>query len=184
MTSTLYTLHRHRDVSGISGEGAVATICEFSSGLVAMHWDSPTPSVAVYTDIRHIEALHGHSGASVLEIQEPARLLKAYAQVCFYLTRQMTPDRLPRSVGPHPEWPDRLLVELHDERAFVFWVALLDGSTYAATHESVRGQIVTTWVNPEGDLWLRYAVDGTFEDLLSGQTYDEHPLTTFDREDR
>lgn len=182
--TTLYTLHRHRDISTVSGTGAVATICEFSSGLVAMHWDSPTPSVAVYTDIRHIEALHGHSGASVLEVQEPARLVQAYAQVVFYLTRQMTPERLPLSVGPHPDWPDRLLVKLADERAWLFWIALLDGSAYAATHKSVHGQIVTTWVNPEGNLWLTYSVDGTFEDLLAGQTYDEDPLTRFHEEDR
>lgn len=175
MTSTLYTLHRHRDISTVSGTGAVATICEFSSGLVAMHWDSPTPSVAVYTDIRHIEALHGHSGASVLEVQEPARLVKAYAQVVFYLTRQMTPERLPLSVGPHPDWPDRLLVRLGDERAWSFWTALLDGSTDAATHVAVGNETRHSWVHPEGNVWLEYTSDAT---------YDNEPLATFEREDR
>jgi hypothetical protein len=183
MSSTLYTLHRHRDISTVSGTGAVATICEFSSGLVAMHWDSPTPSVAVYTDIRHIEALHGHSGASVLEVQEPARLVKAYEQLVPWLL-SASEDNRPMQVKRHPDWPDRLLATFRDERVWRFWVGLLDGSTYAATHESVRGQIVTTWVNPDGNLWLTYTVDGTYEDLLAGQTYDEDPLATFDREDR
>lgn len=181
--TTLYALHRHHDISGVSGEGSVATICEFDSGLVAMHWDSATPSVAVYTDIRHIEALHGHSGASTLEVLEPHRLVKAYGQVVFWLTREMHPDRLPVTVGPHPDWPDRLLVKVRPS-ALSFWIALFDGSPSACTHEEVREELVTTWVAPDGNLWLQSRQPGTFEALLAGERYDEDPLETFDREDR
>jgi len=174
MTSTLYTLHRHRDVSGISGEGAVATICEFSSGLVAMHWDSPTPSVAVYTDIRRIEALHGHSGASVLEVQEPARLVKAYEQTVFWLLSARYHDR-PMQVKPHPDWPDRLLLTFRDERVWRFWLGLMDGSSHAATHVTEGNETKHTWVTPDGNCWLEYTSDAT---------YDNEPLATFEREDR
>lgn len=180
--TTLYKLHRHHDVSGISGEGAVATICEFSSGLVAMHWDSPTPSVAVYTDIRHIEALHGHKGASTLERYEGDRLLAAYARVMPWAIASVDPQR-PAAALPHPLHPDRLLLTFKTEAAWRFWVALLEGSTYAATHEQVAGQLVTTWVTPDGNVWLQWSRRGTYEDLLDGETY-EDPLTTFDREDR
>jgi hypothetical protein len=179
-SSTLYTLHRHRDVSSVSGTGAVATICEFSSGLVAMHWDSPTPSIAVYTDIRHIEALHGHSGASVLETQDPNRLLAGYQQVTFWLSKQMTPERLPVSVAPHPDWPDRLLLTFADNTAWRFWIGLLDGSTDAATHTEDDAGWWHSWTSHDGNVWLAYRDDtDTLAALL-----DEHPLETFDREDR
>jgi hypothetical protein len=181
--AVMYRLNRHRDPSGISGEGdEKATVVEFESGLAVLHWNSDKPSVQVHTDIRHIIDHHGHGGASELVLYENERLLGAYRQVCFWLTREMTTDRLPLSVGPHPDWPDRLLVKLGDERAWAFWTALLDGSTDTATREEVSGRIVTTWVNPEGNLWLSYSVDGTFEDLLAGQ--DENPLQRFHEEDR
>lgn len=183
MTAVLYTLQRHHDVTGISGAGAVGTVIEFDNGDTVLHWDTDTPSTVVYRDVRHIEALHGHSGATTLELLEPHRLVKAYQQLCFWLTREMTPERLPLSVGPHPVWPDRLLVMLRPT-SLSFWVALLDGSTAACTHEEVRGELVTTWVSPDGGLWLQCAEDGTFEDLLAGERYDEDPLETFDREDR
>ena len=174
MSATVSTLMRHRDVSGVSGVGPVATVCEFSSGLTAVHWDSATPSVAVYTDVRHVLDLHGHEGASELVLYDNARLVAGYKQVCFWLTREMTPERLPLSVAPHPDWPDRLLVKLRPT-SLSFWVALLDGSMHAATYEQVRGEIVTTWVHPSGDLWLECRETGTYEDLLAGHTYNAYP---------
>lgn len=175
MTATLYTLHRHHDVSTVSGTGPVATICEFSSGLVAMHWDSPTPSVAVYTDIRHIEALHGHKGASTLELDDNARLVRAYKRVMPYILTAH-PHLQPVQAADHPDHPDRLRLAFRDENAWRWWVALLDGSSYAATHEEINGEMQHTWITPDGDLWLQY-----WTPLADDN---EHPLTTFDREDR
>src|SRR5690349_16826538 len=177
-------LYRTEDPSGVSGTGTVAEIFEASDGAVAIRWRGEHPSWGLWPEIRDLEAIHGHNGKSQVRYLEPWRMVQAYAQVCFWLTREMTPDRLPLSVGPHPDWPDRLLVKLGDERAWAFWTALLDGSTDAATREEVGGRIVTTWVNPEGNLWLTYSVDGTFEDLLAGETYDEDPLQRFHEEDR
>src|SRR5690349_9878995 len=137
MTAALYSLQRHHDVTGVSGEGAVATIVEFQSGLLAMHWDTDTPSVTVYSDIRHIEKLHGHAGASTLHLLEPHRLVSGYPPVCFWLTRKMNPDRLPLTLGPHPDWPDRLLMRV-EPTALDFWIALFDGSPSACTHKEVR----------------------------------------------
>jgi hypothetical protein len=155
-----------------------------------MHWESDTPSIAVYTDIRHIEKLHGHKGASTLEVLEPHRLLKAYQRTTMWLLSARYHDR-PIAVAPHPDYPDRLLLTFKEERSWRMWVALFDGNTYAATHEEVREQIVTTWVSQDGNLWLQFSTPGTLMDLLEGQTYDapvapsnEHPLETFDREDR
>jgi hypothetical protein len=124
--------------------------------------------------------LHGHSGASVIEIQDPHRLLAGYQQVTFWLTREMTPERLPLSVGPHPDWPDRLLVTLRDQASWSFWTALLDGSTDAATHTEDDAGWWHSWTSHDGNVWLAYRDDtDTLAALL-----DEHPLTTFEREDR
>lgn len=176
VSAVVYRLNRHRDPSGISGEGPEkATVVEFDSGLTVLHWNSDKPSVQVHTDIRHIIDHHGHDGASELVLYENERLLAGWTQVGFYLTRQMTPERLPLSVGPHPDWPDRLLVKLGDERAWKFWTALLDGSTDAATHVAVGNETRHSWVHPDGNVWLEYTSDAT---------YDNEPLATFDRDDR
>lgn len=154
MTATLYRLDRREDISGVSGEGAeVATICEFASGLVAMHWNSPTPSVTVYTDRRHIEQLHGHSGASTLDIGE-TRLEAAYRKVMPLLLTGTT--NAPTAVGPHPDLPDRLRLTFKTRSAWRWWVALLDGSTYTASHVEVNGETRHRWIDPSGDIWIEY----------------------------
>lgn len=156
VTATLYSLNRHHDVSGVSGEGDdIATICEFPSGLVAMHWNSDTPSVTVHTDIRHVEALHGHGGASTLSLNEPERLLAAYRLVMPYvLTAQ--PRVIPLKADAHPDHPDRLRVILLTEQAWRWWIALMDGSSDAATHVEVNGETEHTFITPDGNLWLQY----------------------------
>jgi hypothetical protein len=174
MTATLYTLQRHHDVTGISGEGAVATICEFDDGHTVLHWDTATPSTTVYTDIRHITALHGHEGASTLEPLGPDRLLAAYQRIVPFLLHP-GPHRRPVTCAPHPDHPDRLRLTLADKASWRFWTALLDGSTDTASHVEVNGEIEHTWISSDGNVWLTYYTPtATATD----------PLTTFDREDR
>lgn len=154
MTATLYRLNRSHDVSGVSGEGdEVATICEFSSGLIALHWNSETPSVTVYTDRRHIERLHGHGGASKLDVGE-TRLESAYRKVMPFLLATNTHH--PIAVGPHPEMPDRLRLAFLASGAWRYYIALLDGSSHAATHVEVDGELRSRWISPDGDIWLEH----------------------------
>lgn len=169
MSAVVYSMQRHRDVTGISGAGPVGTVVEFDDGTTVLHWDTATPSTTVYTDLRHITELHGHSGATTLELYENVRLLAAYALVMPYLLAE---SQVPQSVAPHPDHPDRLLIVLHSERDWRFWVALLDGSTYAATHAEAAGQIVTTWVTPDGNVWLQFSTLATFMGQLEGERYD------------
>ena len=150
MTAIVSTLMRHRDVSGVSGEGPIGTVVEFGSGLTAFHWDTDTPSVTVYTDVRHVLQLHGHQGASTLVASE-TRLEKAYRLVVPYLRGD---DWI--TCGPHPDHPDRLRVTFPDEPTWLFWIALLEGSSYAATHEEVAGEMRHTWITPDGNVWLIY----------------------------
>lgn len=183
MTVTLYSLNRHRDISGVSGEGDdIATIAEFPSGLVAMHWNSDTPTVTVLTDLRHVTKLHAHGGASTLEPLEP-RLVTAYKTVTPYiLTCQ--PHLMPLKADAHPDHPDRLRVILLTEQAWRWWIALLDGSSEAATYEQVNGEIASTWISSDGNIWLQYYTPGTFTELLEGERYERDPLAIFDQEDR
>lgn len=178
---TEFILHRHKDPSQVSGVGAVAWGVEWPDGAVAVRWHGEYPSTAAWEDIRGVEAIHGHGGLTVVEYAEPDRLLVGYQRVTPFLLSGL---RNPQTISPHPSHPDRLLLAFKDENVWRFWVGLLEGSTYAATHEQLAGQLVTTWVTPDGNVWLQWSRRGTYEDLLDGETYDEDPLTTFDREDR
>lgn len=153
MSAVLSQLNRIHDVSGVSGEGDdVATVCEFSSGLVALHWNSPTPSVTVHTDVRHILQLHGHQGATLL-VPAETRLEAAYRLVMPFL---LAGGHNPVVCGPHPDHPDRLRMVFApgDETGWRRWIALLDGSTDAAVREDIGGETEHRWTSPFGDIWL------------------------------
>lgn len=63
MTGATFTIHRDEDVTGISGTGVIAEGWESSDGkTVVLLWLTDTPSVCVYSDVRHIERIHGHGG--------------------------------------------------------------------------------------------------------------------------
>jgi len=62
MSGATFTLYRDIDHSNVSGTGAVAEGWESSAGTVVLIWLSATPSVCIYSDIRHVEAIHGHGG--------------------------------------------------------------------------------------------------------------------------
>lgn len=180
MTARTFILHRYEDRSGVSGTGQVAEGCEFSDGAVAVRWFGEHPSTAAWGDIRDVEAVHGHGGLTVVEYADPNRLLAGYQQVVFWLSKEMTRERLPVSVAPHPDWPDRLLLTFADNTAWRFWIGLLDGSTDAATHTEDDAGWWHSWTSHDENVWLAYRDDtDTLAALL-----DEHPLETFDREDR
>jgi hypothetical protein len=169
MTVMTGRLRRHEDISGISGTGDVAEWVEFSDGAVAVRWHGDHPSTAAWGDIRDVEIIHGHKGATEILIDDKDRLLRAYQRtVPFLLSRY----RNPKTVTPHPDHPDRLRVVLDGEADWLFWIQLFDGKADTATHEQVNGEIRTCWVSPDGDLWLEYFTPGTYEDLLAGERYD------------
>jgi hypothetical protein len=172
-----FVLHRHEDPSNVSGTGTVAYGCEFADGSVALHWPGQHPATTVWGDIRGVEAIHGHGGLTVVDYLEPHRLVKAWEQVGFWLL-SAAEDNRPMQIKPHPDWPDRLLVTFRYESTWRFWTALMDGSTDAATHVEVAGETVHTFVTPDGNVWL------TYTSPIDEDPYDEHPLETFDREDR
>lgn len=68
-TGRRFRLFRHEDVSGVSGVGVVAHGVQFPDGTVAMRWATPglPPSGAFWDSIEAVEAVHGHSGKTVVE---------------------------------------------------------------------------------------------------------------------
>jgi hypothetical protein len=169
---TEFTLHRYEDVSNVSGPGDVAWGVEWPDGSVAIRWHGEHPSTATWNDIRDVEAIHGHAGKTVVRyVAMESRLLEAWRIVAPFLCNEYT---RPVTVGAHPDHFDRLRLCFTDEPDWRYWVALLDGNTYAATHTVQAGEICHRWIDPSGSLWLEYFTPAPAED----------PLETFDREDR
>jgi len=57
-----FHLLRLEDESGVSGTGWVAEGAVFSTGWVALHWLTDTPSMNFYPSIEAVETIHGHGG--------------------------------------------------------------------------------------------------------------------------
>ena len=62
MNVRIFVLKRGIDESGGSGTGIVAEGVEFSNGKCALTWRTRVRSVAVYDNIKELEAIHGHGG--------------------------------------------------------------------------------------------------------------------------
>jgi hypothetical protein len=69
---TLFHLERDEDETGVSGIGYVAEGIIFSNGKVVLSWLTEATSLAVYENMRHLEAIHGHGGKTriVLDYME------------------------------------------------------------------------------------------------------------------
>lgn len=187
MTAT-FILQRHEDPSGISGTGEVAWGAEFPDGAVAVRWPGIHPSTATWGDIRDVEAIHGHGGKTTVSYESSGRLLAAYQLVMRYALMSKQ-EWQPLQAAPHPDHPDRLRLVFKDERTWRWWIALLDGSTDAASHEEVAGEMRHTWVTPDGNVWLIWHSPLlprviTSEAFVVPMDDDETPLQNFEREDR
>ena len=69
-----FQLRRTIDHSGVSGTGIIAEGIIFSSGAVVMSWVVPPAGMtrvpkglAIYEDVPHLVAIHGHGGDTVVE---------------------------------------------------------------------------------------------------------------------
>jgi hypothetical protein len=154
VSDSLFILRRYEDVSDVSGTGVVCSGVEFEDGEVAVHWPGQTPSTVIWRDIRHVEEVHGHGGKSVIEYQDPHRLLAAWEAVGpLLLRREMG---IPSSAGRHPDHPDRLRVTFRSPGRWDRWIRELGGSRDSAVYEEVNGETECRWVSPDGNLWLIY----------------------------
>jgi len=65
-----FNLKRNQDISGVSGTGIVAEGVQFTDGTCVMRWLTKTPSTALYTSIEDIVKIHGHDGATIIEMKD------------------------------------------------------------------------------------------------------------------
>lgn len=68
--SRKFKLVRDEDETGVSGTGIVAEGIEFSNGMCAMCWLTAMHSVAVYPNVRQLEAIHGHNGRAKVAFED------------------------------------------------------------------------------------------------------------------
>lgn len=63
-----FELHRHVDISGVSGTGVVAEGVIFTDNTVAMRWLGATPSTVHHDGgIAAVEHIHSHGGLTHVE---------------------------------------------------------------------------------------------------------------------
>lgn len=59
-----FKLHRHDDVTGVSGTGIVAEGIVFSDGVTVIRWRGRHASTVVWGSIQSAIEIHGHGGAT------------------------------------------------------------------------------------------------------------------------
>lgn len=59
-----FHFERAKDVSGISGCGAVAFGVMFSDGQIALHWEGDHSSINIYHSLGDLLFIHGHGGST------------------------------------------------------------------------------------------------------------------------
>lgn len=68
-----FYLHRHKDVSGVSGTGKVAEGVEFENGMCALSFTSQYQHCNIYANMRALTEVHGHEGKTeVIYVDEDA----------------------------------------------------------------------------------------------------------------
>jgi len=66
MVPRRFLLRRYEDESGVSGVGDVAWGVMFPDGSAVTRWMSNIASTAVWSDISHVDLIHGHGGKTEL----------------------------------------------------------------------------------------------------------------------
>jgi len=61
-----FELHRHADITGVSGTGVVAEGVLFSTGWVALTWLTAINSLVFYPAIENVFHIHGHGGSTAV----------------------------------------------------------------------------------------------------------------------
>lgn len=64
----VFHLERVEDVSGVSGTGRIAEGIEFSDGTCVIRWLSHTPCTNIYNNLKQLDLIHGHDGATKVVI--------------------------------------------------------------------------------------------------------------------
>ena len=66
-----FHFERKKDLSGISGIGAVAFGVMFDDGQIALHWEGNHSSINIYHSVIDLLHIHSHNGATELIWDDP-----------------------------------------------------------------------------------------------------------------
>lgn len=61
-----FHFERSKDISGISGVGAVAFGAMFYDGQIALHWEGPHSSINIYKSLEDMLFIHSHNGSTII----------------------------------------------------------------------------------------------------------------------
>lgn len=84
VTAQPFILRRHNDVTGVSGTGIVADGVLFPAAgksRAVVRWRGERGSTVVWDHLGHVKEIHGHDGATVIELVPVGELIKALKAV-------------------------------------------------------------------------------------------------------
>lgn len=82
-----FLLRRHTDVSGVSGTGVVADGVIFPAagkGVAVVRWRGERGSTVVWDHLTHLTEIHGHGGATQIEMVPVAALVECLKSLLAY----------------------------------------------------------------------------------------------------
>lgn len=96
--STPFVLRRNTDVTGISGTGVVADGVLFPDMRVATRWRSSdgVAQTCAWDRLSHVKQIHGHNGATVVEMMPTSNLIDAVASILRELDETFEGDSVER----------------------------------------------------------------------------------------
>ena len=151
-----FYLVRHKDLTGKSGEGIIAEGIQWSGGTAELHWLTDWETFVHWPGgVEEILAVHGHEGATVVRWLDDrdALLVAVFERIVPFLVWD---KHRPLTCAEHPDYPGKLRLTFEGEDEWRWWIALLDGSSYAAVHEEVAGGMQHRFTTPDGLIWLTY----------------------------
>ncbi len=90
-----FVLRRHHDVTGVSGTGIVADGVLFPAAgksKAVVRWRGDRGSTVVWDTITHVREIHGHDGATVIELVPVDELIAALRAVAAIETADELPE--------------------------------------------------------------------------------------------
>jgi hypothetical protein len=69
-----FHLERAKDISGVSGCGAVAFGVMFDDGQIALHWEGAHSSINIYRSLEDVEFIHSHGDCTKIVWDDPIEI--------------------------------------------------------------------------------------------------------------
>jgi hypothetical protein len=99
-----FALYREQDVTGVSGEGAVAHGARFADGTVVLRWLGKDPSTVLWGSLDAAMRIHGHDGRTrVVWLAAPFSEMGLAEQEAAAAERERIADLMDALAANYPE---------------------------------------------------------------------------------